>query len=81
MKNSGVLNGMNFCLCQDAENQEGAIHVEALVDSDLQSPSGSVIEADGIVQADAPKLSKLDPSQWAAAGAEQHCTQSKVPLW
>ncbi len=41
-----VLDCMNFCLCEDAENQEGAVHLEGLtgtVDSELQSLSSSVI--------------------------------------
>ena len=34
--------------CEDAVNPEGAIHVEALVDSDLHSQSCSAIEADSM---------------------------------
>jgi hypothetical protein len=43
-----VLDSMNFGLCEDTENPEGAVQCEALVDSDPQSQNCSVIEADSI---------------------------------
>lgn len=70
-----VLNCMNVCLCEDAVNPEGAIHVEALVDSDLHSQSCFAIEADSMSDLEADSRNVAD---WIN-GLLQQARTSRAP--